>query len=496
MAVGENFVRLMSRGKINSSLKTISTVTENQEDFGRKIIQSLHLDSKSAAPDSLLQEVFSWSGGNPFLTQQLCQVIADANYFIPSGMEEVLVEKLVTERVIQNGETQVLRQYLNQIPEQLLNQTESRTRSLLQLYLQICQQGEVISHQSPEEEELINLGLVIAQENHLKVANRLYQSIFNLDWVQKQLLALEIKSATQDSLHSSEENPKEKRETNIKRTFPLPGLTFTPKETKVNQSYAIGLESHPGRKTPRPNPQSSRATRRGNQRVISIAVLMSLLGLLIISALIIFFNKAILSNNSQPQLSPEKDSLDSQSLSMSTFCLASMPSDYATQEDWRLRLEQEKQRLQEQFPENCQAKLEQLLRQLNPSNYEFYQDYQQALLSVSKLDYPQALEQLYQAAEKAIIIDKAALLLKEILKNESLIFQPLSDKSQDWEVLKAALIKAEPHDYQLSYQRAKLKLTTDHNHHHTREFQLLFAAAKKAIENQQAEMMLSQLKPG
>ena len=43
------------------------------------------------------------------------------------------------------------------------------------------------------------------------------------------------------------------------------------------------------------------------------------------------------------------------------------------------------------------------------------------------------------------------------------------------------------------YQRAKLQLATDHNHQ-AREFKLLFAAAKKAIDNQQAEMMLSQLK--
>ena len=135
-----------------------------------------------------------------------------------------------------------------------------------------------------------------------------------------------------------------------------------------------------------------------------------------------------------------------------------------------------------------------LLQEWNISNYEFYQNYQQAIVHLNQSDYPEALEELYQAAEKAIMVNQANLLLAEINKNEQKNFPEIAQELEAWQVLKETLNKADPQDYNLLYQRAKLKLNQDHNHHHTREFELLFAAAKKAIDNQQTEMMLAQLK--
>ena len=67
--------------------------------------------------------------------------------------------------------------YLKTIQNYLLNNTICLPRTLLSLYLQILQQGEVSTNQSREKEELMNLGLVIEQENKLKVSNCIYQSI-------------------------------------------------------------------------------------------------------------------------------------------------------------------------------------------------------------------------------------------------------------------------------------------------------------------------------
>ena len=38
----------------------------------QEIIQPFHLETKAAAPYSLLKEVFSWTGGHPLLTRQIC----------------------------------------------------------------------------------------------------------------------------------------------------------------------------------------------------------------------------------------------------------------------------------------------------------------------------------------------------------------------------------------------------------------------------------------
>ncbi|MDY7015866.1 MAG: hypothetical protein SVX43_20185, partial [Cyanobacteriota bacterium] len=53
---------------------------------------------------------------------------------------------------------------------------------LLGLYRQIIEQGEVVAIGSPEEKELLLSGLVVKQENALRVHNRIYESIFDRSW--------------------------------------------------------------------------------------------------------------------------------------------------------------------------------------------------------------------------------------------------------------------------------------------------------------------------
>ena len=275
-----------------------------------EIIQSLHLETKSADPYSLLKEVFEWTGGHPFLTRQLCQVIAEAKAFITAGREAVVVEKLVQEQVIQNGARPIIGEYLKTIQAHLWHQTSCPTQVLLRLYLQILQQGEISSNSSREQQELIKSGLVIEQEKKLKVANRLYQSIFNPDWVKKQLLTLAKKSPT-----------------------------------RSNQGRKISLAHQP----------MATVTPLKNEPLTHLAAVLSLLGLLLISPLVIFFN------NSQSQVARENGSWDSRPLSRSALCVKPIPAEKSTQKDWRQRLEQEQQRLLEQFPANCQSHLDQLI---------------------------------------------------------------------------------------------------------------------------------------
>ena len=135
-----------------------------------------------------------------------------------------------------------------------------------------------------------------------------------------------------------------------------------------------------------------------------------------------------------------------------------------------------------------------LLREWNPAHHKFYQDYQSAMDYVAKSDYQQALEKLYLAADQAIMAKQSDLLLAEIHQHESGIFKPVAQLAQPWQLLKDSLITAKPNNYQLAYQRARLQLEDDHNHHHAREFELLFTAARQAIDNQQSDSMLSQLK--
>jgi hypothetical protein len=53
------------------------------------------------------------------------------------------------------------------------------------------QQGEVVANDNSVQIELRLSGLVVKQDSKLKVYNRIYQSVFNLRWVEKELAKLQ-----------------------------------------------------------------------------------------------------------------------------------------------------------------------------------------------------------------------------------------------------------------------------------------------------------------
>ncbi len=171
---------------------TISKFTLLQQE----IIESFSLNSLAASPDCLLSEIETWTGNNFWLTKYICQAIADSSCFIPSGMEAVLVEKIVQERVIKNWENHEVAIQFNLIQEYFYSQSESDSRALLLTYLEIWQLGKILLNNSRETEQLIELGLVREQENYLQVSNRIYQFIFNYDWVKEQLFAIKLINKT------------------------------------------------------------------------------------------------------------------------------------------------------------------------------------------------------------------------------------------------------------------------------------------------------------
>jgi tetratricopeptide (TPR) repeat protein len=158
--------------------------------FSHNTIKLFKLDEKASCPEILLEEILSWTGAQSFLTQKLCQLLSESESFIHAGQEAVIVEKLVQSHIIHDWETQVASEHLQPIHNGLLKNQRCNPLSLLRLYQQILQQGEVLVDESSTQAELLNLGLVVQQENRLKVANRIYQSVFNQSWVTGELARL------------------------------------------------------------------------------------------------------------------------------------------------------------------------------------------------------------------------------------------------------------------------------------------------------------------
>lgn len=147
------------------------------------------LVGKVSNPEVVLKEVLEWTGGQPFLTQKLCRLISTSPSVMPASSEVEWIEDLVRSRVIENWEATDEPEHLKTIRDRILK-SEQRAASLLGLYQQILQQSEVAVDGSPEQLELRLSGLVVEQQDKLRVYNRIYSSVFNQNWVDKELKKL------------------------------------------------------------------------------------------------------------------------------------------------------------------------------------------------------------------------------------------------------------------------------------------------------------------
>ncbi|HEY9676185.1 MAG TPA: GAF domain-containing protein [Waterburya sp.] len=145
---------------------------------------------KVSNPQAVIKAVLDWTGGQPFLTQKLCNIIFHAEACLLPAQEAQWVENLVQERIIDNWETQDEPAHLKTIRDRLLR-SGKRTGLLLKLYQQVLQQETVIANDSPENMELRLSGLVVNRAGKLSVYNRLYGSVFNWAWLNKVLADLQ-----------------------------------------------------------------------------------------------------------------------------------------------------------------------------------------------------------------------------------------------------------------------------------------------------------------
>ncbi len=274
--------------------------------FDKLRLKLLELEGKATYPHLVLKEVLSWTGGHPFFTQKLCQLICDSNKIIPSGMEADAVAQLVQARLVNNWQSQEGHELLKEISTRLLGNKQCHPILLLRLYKEILQQGEVRANQREKEDVLLNLGLVVKHQNKLRVSNRIYQSVFDMRWVDQQLATFQ---------------KREKKEIEI---------TKKAKPSRISS----------------PNT---------NEPLTQLGSVITLLGLLIVPPLLIRLNSG--SVPPKQSTSPTLALQSSSPSSLATLCQSEIPSDVVDQDNLRTRLENENQKLKESFPPTCKSLL-------------------------------------------------------------------------------------------------------------------------------------------
>jgi WD40 repeat protein len=192
------------------------------------------LESAVSNPPAVLKQILAWSSGQPFLTQKICYLAyrasretADGLVNIPPGTEAFWVDSLVRSQILNNWESQDEPEHLKTIRDRILR-NEQRAGRLLGIYQQILQSeppltppyqgggqsespllmggqseppllrvaGGIGADDSREQIELVLSGLVEKKAGLLKVKNRIYAEVFNLEWVEKQLGKLRPYSQT------------------------------------------------------------------------------------------------------------------------------------------------------------------------------------------------------------------------------------------------------------------------------------------------------------
>ncbi|HEY9300972.1 MAG TPA: AAA-like domain-containing protein, partial [Phormidium sp.] len=147
------------------------------------------LQTQAENSQPLLEAVLYWTGGQPFLTQRVCKLLFNYANSASTQNPAEWVETLVLEKVINNWEIQDEPEHLKTIRDRILH-SEQRASRLLGIYQQILQHNEITADDSPEQMELRLTGLVVKESGKLKVYNQIYKSVFNLEWVEKQLANL------------------------------------------------------------------------------------------------------------------------------------------------------------------------------------------------------------------------------------------------------------------------------------------------------------------
>ena len=137
-------------------------------------------------PDRVLEEILDWTAGKPFLTQKICQAIAEQEEFIAAGDEAARVEGLVQEKIIKNWESQDVPEHLKIIRDRLLIDDGYKNRRL-GIYQTILQKNYVSSDETVEQRQLRLSGAIVEREGRLEIANPIYQTIFDLNWVETEL---------------------------------------------------------------------------------------------------------------------------------------------------------------------------------------------------------------------------------------------------------------------------------------------------------------------
>ncbi|MCI0423815.1 MAG: AAA-like domain-containing protein [Acidobacteria bacterium] len=161
-------------------------LTDFTEAEAAPLAQGLNCEEKTA--DALLKRILYWTGGHPYLTQRLCLAVAQTNPQspVPSPQSPVpnpqLVDRLCEELFL-SSRARELDDNLLFVRERILR-SEADLAGLLDLYSRVRNHKRVRDDETNPLISILRLsGVTRAKEGYLSVRNRIYERVFDREWI-------------------------------------------------------------------------------------------------------------------------------------------------------------------------------------------------------------------------------------------------------------------------------------------------------------------------
>ncbi len=177
--------------------KAIELTGLNFEEAKKGLLRGL--ENKVDNSEQVLNDILELTKGQPFLTQKICNLVANQENRNPN------ITQLVEQKIINNWKDNDEPQHLTYIKYRLLGNNKLVV-SMLNIYKRILQEEEVKVDNSYEQTQLKLSGLVFNDKGQLKIYNYIYEKVFNLNWTEQELAKIRPYEAKfQDWINAREE---------------------------------------------------------------------------------------------------------------------------------------------------------------------------------------------------------------------------------------------------------------------------------------------------
>ncbi|MGF1734864.1 AAA-like domain-containing protein [Photobacterium satsumensis] len=149
--------------------------------------QGLRVPGKDSS--KLLSAILHWSGGQPFLTQKICQLVTYFSAEAPTVLdEEAWINQLILEHIIQNWESKDNPEHIRTIRDRMLLDECFSTNNLSNYGRILASANESLAIEDVGEYRRLYLtGLIAVHNGYASPRTKVYRRVFNEEWLSLQL---------------------------------------------------------------------------------------------------------------------------------------------------------------------------------------------------------------------------------------------------------------------------------------------------------------------